>query len=152
MEPGYRGGLTILREFIRKQTLPAQAEPVVRFETEPGRWQRVEMALPAMPPARSDVEIVLAVDPPPGLWSRRLNHVWPERSLAVRRLWLGGARIEPKDVTICVLNWKRSEETIDCLESLSKADLRGASVLVIDNGSGDGSPEGTGSRCDTVQS
>ncbi|MFH3011988.1 helix-turn-helix domain-containing protein, partial [Klebsiella pneumoniae] len=33
MELGYRGGLTILREFIRKQTLPAQAEPVVRFET-----------------------------------------------------------------------------------------------------------------------
>jgi hypothetical protein len=112
-----------------------------RFETEPGRWQRVEMALPAMPPARSDVEIVLAVDPPPGPWSRRLNHVWPERSIAVRRLWLGGARIEPKDVTICVLNWKRSEETIDCLESLAQADLRGASVLVIDNGSGDGSPE-----------
>lgn len=34
---GYCGGLTILREFIRSQTLSAQAEPVVRFETKPGR-------------------------------------------------------------------------------------------------------------------
>ena len=42
MELGYRGGLTILREFIRKQTLPAQAEPVVRFETEPGRQMQVD--------------------------------------------------------------------------------------------------------------
>lgn len=41
MELGYRGGLTILREFIRKQTLPAQAEPVVRFETEPGRQMQL---------------------------------------------------------------------------------------------------------------
>lgn len=42
MELGYRGGLTILKEFIRKQTLPAQAEPVVRFETEPGRQMQVD--------------------------------------------------------------------------------------------------------------
>lgn len=42
MALGYRGGLTILREFIRKQTLPAQAEPVVRFETEPGRQMQVD--------------------------------------------------------------------------------------------------------------
>jgi hypothetical protein len=42
MELGYRGGLTILREFIRSQTLPAQAEPVVRFETEPGLQMQVD--------------------------------------------------------------------------------------------------------------
>ncbi|MCX8986243.1 DDE-type integrase/transposase/recombinase, partial [Citrobacter portucalensis] len=42
MELGYRGGLTILREFIRSQTLPVQAEPVVRFETEPGRQMQVD--------------------------------------------------------------------------------------------------------------
>lgn len=37
MELGYRGGLTILREFVRTQTIPQHTEPVVRFETEPGR-------------------------------------------------------------------------------------------------------------------
>lgn len=42
MDLGYRGGLTILREFIRSQSLPAQAEPVVRFETEPGRQMQVD--------------------------------------------------------------------------------------------------------------
>ncbi len=39
---GCCGGLTILREFIRSQTLSAQAEPVVRFETEPGRQIQVD--------------------------------------------------------------------------------------------------------------
>ena len=43
-------------------------------------------------------------------------------------------------ITIVVLNWKRPEETIACLESLARADLDGARVLVVDNGSGDGSP------------
>lgn len=42
MEPGYRGGLTILREFIRSQTLPVKAEAVVRFETAPGRQMQVD--------------------------------------------------------------------------------------------------------------
>jgi hypothetical protein len=50
-------------------------------------------------------------------------------------------RIAPEDVTIVVLNWKRSDETIRCLESLAAANLRGASVLVVDNGSRDGSVE-----------
>lgn len=38
---GYCGGLTILREFIRSETLSVQAEPVVRFETKPGRQIQV---------------------------------------------------------------------------------------------------------------
>jgi GT2 family glycosyltransferase len=50
-------------------------------------------------------------------------------------------RIAPEDVTIVVLNWKRAQETIRCLESLAAANLRGASVLVVDNGSRDGSVE-----------
>lgn len=42
MALGYPGGLTILREFIRSQPLPAQAEPVVCFKTEPGRQMQVD--------------------------------------------------------------------------------------------------------------
>ena len=46
-----------------------------------------------------------------------------------------------RDVTIVVLNWNGAADTIDCLESLAAADLQGASVLVVDNGSRDGSSE-----------
>lgn len=42
IELDYRGGLTILRELIRSQTLPVQAESVVRFETEPERQMKVD--------------------------------------------------------------------------------------------------------------
>jgi len=44
-------------------------------------------------------------------------------------------------VTIVVLNWNRPAETIACLESLAAADLAGATTLVVDNGSTDGSVE-----------
>lgn len=42
-EQGYRGGMTILREFIRSLAIPQEQEPVVRFETEPGRHIRREL-------------------------------------------------------------------------------------------------------------
>jgi len=44
-----------------------------------------------------------------------------------------------RDVTIVVLNWNGWRDTLDCLESLEAADLQGASVLVVDNGSRDDS-------------
>src|SRR5437867_2428749 len=50
-------------------------------------------------------------------------------------------RIKAADVTIIVLNWNRREETLACLESLARADLGGATVLMVDNGSRDGSVE-----------
>ncbi|HBY6946930.1 TPA: IS21-like element ISSen3 family transposase, partial [Klebsiella pneumoniae] len=59
MELGYRGGLTILREFIRKQTLPAQAEPVVHFETEPGRQMQVDWG--TMRNGKSPLHVFVAV-------------------------------------------------------------------------------------------
>lgn len=42
MEQGYRGGMTTLREFIRPLTTPQELEPIVRFETEPGRQMQVD--------------------------------------------------------------------------------------------------------------
>ncbi len=52
----------------------------------------------------------------------------------------------PDQVAIVVVNWNRSRETIDCLESLEQADLGGASVLVVDNGSRDGSVDAIRAR------
>ncbi len=43
--------------------------------------------------------------------------------------------MNPAGVRIIVLNWKRAAETIECLRSLEAADLGGASVMVVDNGS-----------------
>jgi len=52
----------------------------------------------------------------------------------------------PADVTIVVLNWNRRQETIACIESLERADLQGAKVMVVDNGSRDGSVEALRAR------
>lgn len=50
------------------------------------------------------------------------------------------------EVTIVVLNWKRKDDTMACLASLERADLGGAAVLVVDNGSRDGSVEAIRAR------
>jgi GT2 family glycosyltransferase len=44
-------------------------------------------------------------------------------------------------ITIVVLNWNRGVETVACLETLAAADLGGAAIVVVDNGSRDGSVE-----------
>ncbi len=49
--------------------------------------------------------------------------------------------ITAEQVTIVILNWNRGAETAACLDSLARADIGGASVLVVDNGSHDGSVE-----------
>lgn len=54
---------------------------------------------------------------------------------------VGAPRVEPSGVRIVVLNWNRCDETLACLESLGRANLRGAKVLVVDNGSTDASAE-----------
>jgi GT2 family glycosyltransferase len=59
------------------------------------------------------------------------------RPLPLRRLGL--VKIRPRDVAVVVLNWNRREETLACLESLEKADTDGAAIIVVDNGSEDGS-------------
>jgi GT2 family glycosyltransferase len=44
-------------------------------------------------------------------------------------------------VWIVVLNWNRRDETLACLASLERARLDGATVVVVDNGSHDGTVE-----------
>ena len=44
-------------------------------------------------------------------------------------------------VAVVVLSWNRAEDTLLCLRSLGRADLGGARVIVVDNGSRDGSVE-----------
>jgi hypothetical protein len=44
-------------------------------------------------------------------------------------------------VAIIVLNWNRSQDTIECLKSVEKIDYPNYEITVIDNGSTDGSPE-----------
>ena len=68
------------------------------------------------------------------------------------RFWRpAGPPIEPADVWIVVLNWKRRDETLACLESLERAQLGGATVLVVDNGSGDDSVAAVRTRFPSVR-
>ena len=59
--------------------------------------------------------------------------------------------LQLRDISIVVLNWNRKEDTLACLESLEKADLGGASVIVADNGSHDGSVEAIRQRFPSVR-
>lgn len=45
---GYRGGMSIIRAFIRSLSVPQEQEPAVRFETELGRQMQVTGALCVM--------------------------------------------------------------------------------------------------------
>jgi GT2 family glycosyltransferase len=51
-----------------------------------------------------------------------------------------------RDVWIVVLNWNRRDDTLACVESLTRACLDGASILVVDNGSTDGTVEAVRQR------
>ena len=44
-------------------------------------------------------------------------------------------------VAVVVLNWNGLEDTLECLESLSRSVYPNMEVIVVDNGSSDGSPE-----------
>ncbi|MEC9486424.1 MAG: glycosyltransferase family 2 protein [Prosthecochloris sp.] len=50
-------------------------------------------------------------------------------------------------IAVIVVNWNNAEETLACLNSLEGAHGRGARVIVVDNGSRDGSPDRIASRC-----
>ena len=55
------------------------------------------------------------------------------------------------EIAIVVLNWNRRDDTLACLESLAQADLGGASVWVVDNGSHDGSAAAVRERFPAVR-
>ena len=55
------------------------------------------------------------------------------------------------EITIVVLNWNRRDDTLACLASLAQADLGGAAVLVVDNGSRDGSTQAIRERFPAVR-
>jgi hypothetical protein len=57
---------------------------------------------------------------------------------------------KPRQATLVVLAWNRWDLTRRCLESLLRTDLEGAEVLVVDNGSTDGTKEGL-ARIDGVR-
>lgn len=44
-------------------------------------------------------------------------------------------------VAIVILNWNREADTLECLESLARISYPSFSVIVVDNGSTDGSPD-----------
>ncbi len=54
--------------------------------------------------------------------------------------------IDPHLIVIVVLNWNRKDDTLACLESLAAADLAGGRVLVVDNGSSDGTVDAVRGR------
>jgi hypothetical protein len=84
-------------------------------------------------------------------WARRFRS-WqtstqplPEEELRAT-LPLAGA-----DVWIVVLNWNRRAETLACLASLERAAMDGATVVVVDNGSRDGSVDAVHERFPRVR-
>ena len=54
-------------------------------------------------------------------------------------------------ITIVVLNWNLRDDTLACLASLAAAELGGAQILVVDNGSRDGSVEAIRARFPAVE-
>ncbi|EQW46182.1 hypothetical protein G904_01121 [Escherichia coli UMEA 3065-1] len=58
-DQGYRGGMTILRAFIRSLSVPQEQEPTVRFETEPGRQMQADWG--TMRNGRSPLHVFVAV-------------------------------------------------------------------------------------------
>jgi GT2 family glycosyltransferase len=133
-----RPGGIVERSLGRLPDFAPYADVTVRVV--PGRWQTVEFMLSAPPAAGADVHVEVDLDTicAAGVASRL--------GLRVKGIWLRGDRLRERDVTIVVLNWKRARDTIACLESLAVADLRGAAVMVVDNGSHDGSVEAVRER------
>jgi len=57
----------------------------------------------------------------------------------------------PPSVTIVILNWNGAEDTLACLESLKNGGYLDLPVIVVDNGSTDGSSNLIGERFPTVE-
>jgi GT2 family glycosyltransferase len=59
--------------------------------------------------------------------------------------------LTPADVAVLVLNWNKRDVTMACVASLTAADLDGATIWVVDNGSADGSVEAIRARFPAVR-
>ena len=44
-------------------------------------------------------------------------------------------------VTIIILNWNQEKDSLECLNSVSRINYPAFSIVVVDNGSTDGSPD-----------
>ena len=49
--------------------------------------------------------------------------------------------MDKPSVTVIVLNWNGKDLTIDCINSLKKVNYSNFNILLVDNGSSDGSVE-----------
>src|SRR5262249_5452085 len=88
---------------------------------------------------------------PPDLmqFPQRLRRVLTKLPVAVQ---LGlGRGLQPAHLAIIVPNWNGREVTLACLESLRQAELGGATVWVVDNGSHDDSVEAIRARYPEVR-
>ena len=54
-------------------------------------------------------------------------------------------------VYVIILNWNRAEDTAECVDSVLKMDYPNHKVVVVDNGSADGSPEVLRTRFPTIE-
>ncbi|MBI3001447.1 MAG: glycosyltransferase family 2 protein, partial [Deltaproteobacteria bacterium] len=52
-----------------------------------------------------------------------------------------GHRASGAKVFVVILNWNGLKDTLECLESIQKTDYPNVDVIVVDNGSADGSPK-----------
>ncbi|MDX2168158.1 MAG: glycosyltransferase family 2 protein [Deltaproteobacteria bacterium] len=128
---------------LRRQGLVHEYGPYFGVALAPWKRHVLTLALPVAIEAGDEIEITVAREP----WWQAAQ---PLR-VAVERAWLAGPQATHEQVTIVVLNWKRADETARCVESLQRADLHGARILIVDNGSGDGSAEQLRARFPDVE-
>src|SRR5512139_2990278 len=55
------------------------------------------------------------------------------------RMEAGAAAMNAKDVTVIIVNWNRCAETLACLASVARTTGPVGNIVVVDNGSTDGS-------------
>jgi GT2 family glycosyltransferase len=128
---------------LRRDGIVHEYGPFASAALAPWRRHVVTLSLPDTVQAGDEIEVAVSRAP---LWA-----VASPLRVAVERAWLAGAQATHEQVAVVVLNWKRADETARCVESLQRADLRGARILIVDNGSGDGSAEQLRARFPDVE-
>src|SRR5262249_23631506 len=100
------------------------------------RARRARARLLANPGSRGETVRLGAVDP-------RALHGARHRDGAEMSVTLSGPSPSPTVPRVCavVLNWNGRDDTIRCLESLRADPYDRLEVVVVDNGSSDGSPD-----------